>query len=753
MMKKFTAFLVSLLLMLSVFAVTASAAQAKLPESATVVMAKNASAAEKYAAQTLQKYFEQVTGVKCTLADDGAAVSGFTFLVGKTALTKTDVNGLADGSYRIKRSGDTVEIVGAGNRGTIYGVYGFLDKVLGCRIFTAEEGLVCTKTELAIPEDLNIEYNTYFEYTDTDWHSPRDPAYSNANGLSGGVYRTIDGEMGGTVSYLGSFCHTLTNTFCAEEKYFAEHPEYFALHNGVRDPDQLCLTNEDVYNVVLGEVLDLLKEKHDPEAALQIVSLTQDDNEDFCECENCKALDDANNSHAGTMITFVNKIAKAVKAEGYDNVAIDTFAYRYTRTTPTNVIPEPNVIVRLCTIECCFSHALDDAACPQNAVLMQDLINWNAICSRLYIWDYTTNYAYTLGIFPDFGVLQKNAQIFCEHGVKGIYEEGNYYVDSCNTEFGELRAYLISRVLQDPYCDYSEEMNLFLADFYGAGWQNIREFIDIITENSAKNHVEIYSSMKDSLTLNADEIAKCDELWAKAAELCENENQLNNIKRSEISWRFWKASVGKGEFAGLAINAKKALADDIAASGATMHSEGGEGVKPAPLYWTGTADSWYGGAKSSPLIQFIYYAAWAIFAVTLLLALIVLIKAVKLKKYIYIIPFPLLAGCTEVFMWNRRAYLAWKDIGEFVFTLIFSAAVFALMYLLAAKAKGKGGKKLIIAAVTGCAAFLLPFEAATKIINDWIYHFAGNNIAYAAAALLCSVTLIIPVAIMRKSMK
>ena len=752
-MKKITALVIAVILALSAFAVTAFATEEKFPAEITVISPANANASEKYAAETLAKYIEQFTGAKCTLADDGADANGYKILVGKTAFTETDVSGLADGSYRIKRNGDTVEIIGAGTRGTIYGAFGFLEKVLGCRIFSAAEGMRCTATEFSVPADLNIEYNTYFEYTETDWRSPRDIEYSLANGLSGGVYRQIPGEQGGTVAYLGSFCHTLTNSFCAEEKYFSEHPEYFALHNGVRDPDQLCLTNEDVYNVVLGEVMELLKEQHDPAAALQIISLTQDDNEDFCECKNCKALDEANGSHAGSMITFVNKIAKEVAKAGYDNVAIDTFAYRYTRTTPTNVIPEPNVIVRLCTIECCFSHALDDAACEQNAALMQDLINWNKICNRLYIWDYTTNYANTFGIFPDFGVIQKNARIFSEHGVKGVYEEGNYYIDACDTEFGELRAYLLSKVLQDPYCDYEKEMCLFLEDYYGAGWQNIRDFIGIITENAAKQHVGIYASMKDSLTLNDEEIAKCDGLWKAAADACTDEAQLKNLKRSELSWRFWKASAGKGEFSGIAKAEKEALVNDLAASGATQHCEGAQGIDVVPFYWAGTADGWYGGAKSSPVIQFIYYAAWAIFAATLLLALIVLIKAIKTKKYIYIIPFPLLAGCTEIFMWNRRAYLAWKDIGEFVFTLIFSAAVFALMYLLAAKAKGKGGKKLIIAAVTGCAAFLLPFEAATKIINDWIYHFAGNNIAYAVAALLCSVTLIIPVVIMRKSMK
>ena len=39
------------------------------------------------------------------------------------------------------------------------------------------------------------------------------------------------------------------------------------------------------------------------------------------------------------------------KSKGYDNVAIDTFAYRYTRTVPNGIVPEDNVIVRLRSID------------------------------------------------------------------------------------------------------------------------------------------------------------------------------------------------------------------------------------------------------------------------------------------------------------------------------------------------------------------------------------------------------------------
>ena len=37
---------------------------------------------------------------------------------------------------------------------------------------------------------------------------------------------------------------------------------------------------------------------------------------------------------------------------------MDTLAYRYTRQAPKTIKPADNVIIRLCSIECCFSHPL-----------------------------------------------------------------------------------------------------------------------------------------------------------------------------------------------------------------------------------------------------------------------------------------------------------------------------------------------------------------------------------------------------------
>ena len=459
-----------------------------------IVISTGASDPERYAAQTLSKYLSALDGKEYPIIKDNQPFRGFRFCVGATSVYNTsDIKDKAADSYIIAPFSNGLAIYGAGSRGTVYGVYTFLEDFCGYRVYTAESGMVSTSGKIVIPEERK-EYNTFFEYRNTDWRSGWNPLYSLANKLNGDLHGAVTQEQGGHISYLGSSNHTLSSFFCSSDKYFESHPEYFALHDGKRVPDQLCLTNEDVYKVILEEVLNLLKNSYDPKTDLQIISLSQADNMDYCECDACKALDSTNGSHAGSMITFVNRIAHAVKEKGYDNVGIDTLAYMYTRKAPTAVVPEDNVIVRLCTFECCFSHAMDDADCPENKELMKDLEEWSGICNKMYIWDYTTNYACTIGIFPDFHVLQKNVQCFFEHGIRGIYEEGNYYVHLCDTEFGDLRTYLIAKLLDNPYCDYEAEMLDFCNYYYGEGGEYIKAVIDEITAN-IKDHVTIYSSM------------------------------------------------------------------------------------------------------------------------------------------------------------------------------------------------------------------------------------------------------------------
>ena len=84
--------------------------------------------------------------------------------------------------------------------------------------------------------------------------------------------------------------------------------------------------------------------------------------------------------------------------EEFPHVAISTLAYQYTRKPPKHIKPRPNVIVRLCSIECSFSKPLAD---ERNKPFRDDIVGWSEICDRLYIGDYTTNFRHHIMPHPN----------------------------------------------------------------------------------------------------------------------------------------------------------------------------------------------------------------------------------------------------------------------------------------------------------------------------------------------------------------
>ena len=579
-MKKF--FAVTLALCLAVMSVAPAFASgekdAVIDGTWKILVNSGDTAQVNYAAAKIQSVLSEALGTALPMVNSASEK-----YIAVGAAAECDIASVADNGYRIAVINGNVHINGTGTRGTVVGAYRFLEEFADRKVYTSTLTVLPSAASITVPAGTDIVYAPYFEYTDTDWISPRDPEYSLANGLTGGTYRSLSPEQGGTVNYISSFCHTLANQFCAPAKYFAEHPEYFAYrrNEGKRVEKQLCLTNPEVVELVKKEVLDLLAVRHDPSASLQIVSLTQNDNYSYCECDNCRAFEAAHGGvQSATMINFVNQIADAVAAKGYDNVAIDTFAYQYTRKAPTGIVPRDNMMVRLCTIECCFSHALDDPTCERNIDLMKDLEDWSKICNRIYVWDYTTNYAHTLCVFPDLGVIQRNIQVFYEHNVRGVYEEGAYYADSCNAEFVELRSYMLSKCLQDPYCDLEKEIKGFMDAYYGDS-ADMGRIVEIFTENAGDKdgHLGIYQETAKNLTLSLHQIYLIDKYFEQAKQNAKTDEQLFNIGRAELSWKFWKANANKGEFSLLnpgRYNEKQKLHDMLIKYDVHMFNEGGE---------------------------------------------------------------------------------------------------------------------------------------------------------------------------------
>lgn len=575
-LKKFVSILCTAVMILSVVTVAfADSAETFKVSDAVILIGEDASITDNYAAERLRYYLDEITGASVDISTENAE--------GRPSISVlSSESDSADGSYTITSTQTEVIINGVGNKGAINGVYAFLEKYCGCHWYESEVIVIPKNANLEIPTDINVEYTPFFEYTETDTVSSGDPEFSIANGLTGGIYKDLTPEQGGAVEYIGGSSHTLVNQYCKPSVYFDEHPEYFALVDGVRTGTQLCLTNADVKDIVTAEALALLEKKHNPDASLLILSVTQADNGFYCQCENCAALDEANGSQAGTMITFVNEIASRIKDDGrFDNVVIDTFAYQYTRKAPSAVVPREDVIVRLCSIECCFGHTLDDPDCEDNAVFMQDLSEWSKICNRLYIWHYNLNCDESINIYANFGTMQRNTQIFYENNVKGIYQQGVYYISESDGEFGEMKTYLLSKLMQNPYLDFDAEMLGYMTGVYGPGGVYLKEFIDIVTDHAVTDYKHLYIEEDSRFSLPGMmpwEVSRCDELWELAKAEAENEEQMNQILRSEICWRYWKCSNMRSEFSLLRhpylwMKARKDLYNDFVKFGITRMGE------------------------------------------------------------------------------------------------------------------------------------------------------------------------------------
>lgn len=568
-----------------------------------IVKGADCSLPEATAANELQNYISQISGVSLEITNDTAGMRDHEIIVGKTNRENggsytIDRNALGDEGFTVLVAGEKLIIAGGELRGTLYGVYNFLEQNLGCRWFTPELSVIPSKAEIKIDAELNYSQTPKFEYRDDYWTSAFNADWKVKQKINSDNGGYMPESYGGGISYAG-FCHTMNAL--VPVSYFEAYPEYFSYRDdkSAWTVDQRCLTNPQVLAITIENArATLLANPH-----AKIISITQNDNGNYCQCLNCKASDEKYGGQSGTNIWFVNQVAAALE-DKFPDVAFDTFAYQYTRKPPVNIVPRDSVIVRLCSIECCFAHPLSECGHSRDesidvrfsnveSTFANDLRGWAAICNRVYIWDYTTNFNMYLTMFPNFQVLSPNMQFFAENNVKGVFEQGNY-TGGKSGEFGELRAYIIAKLLWDPNCDVEYHMIDFMKAYYGENSaQYIKQFLDKITDKTVKSdHLFIFDWQYQGSYYTPSEMKLLDSFWDSAEKNAGTPEQLANIQRSRLCYRHYKATLLLDEFSPLNFNRLKEnekLYNDIVAMGITRLSEG-RPITLTPNFWLTPVD-------------------------------------------------------------------------------------------------------------------------------------------------------------------
>ena len=469
-----------------------------------------------YAAEELQAYLNAATGYHLPIVKDNQDTTEYELLVGITNRNTAgvDLSNLGDEGFVVASVGNKILMSGGEDslHGTLYAVYEFLRSCLGYHFYASDCEVVTPASSIAL-EDISLRWVPTFDYRQVLWGEV-------IFNLDLSAKLQISGDWG-----IGNQ-HAI---YPLADRYIGNNAHTFAELMDVPEPGQPCLCDESNYEKALARVMALLEK----DASGQLISVSQNDNHNYCKCDKCKAKEAELGTKADILLSFVNRIAAEV-AKKYPDVMIHTFAYDFTIEPPKTVMPADNVLIEFAPLGACWFCSLDDPSCKTNSEYWEYFHGWAKITENIQIWDYTTDFGMYLLPFGNFDVLQKNVALYAKHGVDGIFSQGQY--NGGNAGFGVLSNYIISRLLANPSMtedEYQAEIIGFMKGYYGAAWESVYAYFEAIHELNQSCH----SNNGSENAINADgyyeRLAELDSLW-KAAKAAVKDDALS-LKHVELA--------------------------------------------------------------------------------------------------------------------------------------------------------------------------------------------------------------------------
>ncbi len=336
----------------------------------------------------------------------------------------------------------------------VYGVYDFLERICGCRYYTSTEEFVPFDANLTV-QFSRYSFSPVMQYREVYYRDFSTPEFAEKHKMT---------ATGAKDQVWGFWCHSF-QTLCPPEEYFDEHPEYFSLYQGKRvgEHAQLCLSNPDVFDIVVKN----LRRHMEAKPNCRFWSLSQNDNDAYCTCEKCQAINEREGSPMGSVLDFVNRVA-----EQFPDKTISTLAYWYTRKPPKTIRPAKNVHIMLCNIEA--NRGLPIETDPLSQDSKDELLAWKEICKNISLWDYCIQFRNLVSPFPNLRVIPENIRFFVKNNVKMLFSQANREYEG---EFSALRGYLLAKCMWDPDTDGNAVIEEFCRGYYGPAADDLLTYI------------------------------------------------------------------------------------------------------------------------------------------------------------------------------------------------------------------------------------------------------------------------------------
>ncbi|MCL1796530.1 MAG: DUF4838 domain-containing protein, partial [Clostridia bacterium] len=168
-----------------------------------------------------------------------------------------------------------------------------------------------------------------------------------------------------------------------------------------------------------------------------------------------------------------------------------------------------------------------------SSAFVRDLGAWAAICDRLYIWDYTVNFANYAQPFPNLHVLQPNLRLFKKYGVRGVLEQGNFSPGAASG-LAALKVYLLAKLLWDPDGDLGAWTDDFIAGVYGKAAPYLHQYIALLTDAVRSHHMNIYDA-SHAPYFTDEVLERADALFVRAEAAAETEEIRSRVALERLS--------------------------------------------------------------------------------------------------------------------------------------------------------------------------------------------------------------------------
>jgi hypothetical protein len=422
------------------------------------------------AASSLSKLLEIATGVTVPFAD--ASSEGPRFIFDK--VEETEAFAQSDFIYEVAENGN-VTFTYSDMVGAKYAMLMFLQNELGWQDISYGDDVLPDADEIAIPAGTRNETHAMFDFGVYPYNNYNQPVVGFKNTLrdrvNGGLYSTWY-----KVQNAGHGITRWTNSANFKQICYTDEAEY----NGIFDKIYTYIVDQLEAGAVIGE-------------SLNKIDVAQSDYFGYCTCKNClKIKSEENDSNAGPVVRWVNRLEEEMDAEGFDGLKYTFFAY-HGSNKPCITHCNEDVSVTFCTDGHCSRHFLDGSQCQwesfdelgtlgegylhlNNNHYAEFIKGWCEICPDTYVWFYALDnnvHQYTIihQMYEDFKFLS-------ECGVKGIF----WQIPYCGMGLGKIEQELGMLMYLNPEMtkeEYWDEVDRLLENTYGDGWAEIREYIDL----------------------------------------------------------------------------------------------------------------------------------------------------------------------------------------------------------------------------------------------------------------------------------